>query len=130
MYLIKCLFNRFRVTGAVAVDISTVFDKVWNAGLLPKLTSYGISGQIFNLISSFLSTRQFWVVYAGLSLKKTLHLWLLHAKTTFYCYGVVVSAVVVSPNPPAGPFPRIKISFNLLGATIFTKCVRKMFQFN
>ena len=25
---------------------------------------------------------------AGLSLKKTPHVWLLHAKTTFYCCGV------------------------------------------
>ena len=35
---------------------------------------------LINIILMFKST--------GLPLKKTLHVWLLHAKTTFYCYGV------------------------------------------
>ena len=35
--------------------MSKAFDRVWHAGLLHKLKSYGISGQIFGLISSFLS---------------------------------------------------------------------------
>ena len=47
--------NRSRATRAVALDISKAFDRVWHAGLLHKLKSYGISGQIFGLISSFLS---------------------------------------------------------------------------
>ena len=41
----------------MALDISKAFDRVWHAGLLHKLKSYGISGQIFDLISSFLSNR-------------------------------------------------------------------------
>ena len=48
-------FNRSGATRAVALDISKAFDRVWHAGLLHKLKSYGISGQIFGLISSFLS---------------------------------------------------------------------------
>ena len=40
---------------------------VWHAGLLHKLKSYGISGQIFGLISSFLSNRQLRVVLDGKS---------------------------------------------------------------
>ena len=52
-------FNRSRTTRAVALDISKAFDRVWHAGFLHKLKSYGISGQIFYLISSFLSNRQF-----------------------------------------------------------------------
>ena len=55
-------FNRSGATQAVALDISKVFDRVWHAGLLCKLKSYGISGQIFSLISSFLSNRRFQVV--------------------------------------------------------------------
>ena len=51
-------FNRSGATRAVALDISKAFDRVWHAGLLHKLKSYGISGQIFSLISSFLSNRQ------------------------------------------------------------------------
>ena len=42
----------------MALDISKSFDKVWHAGILHKLKSYGISGQVFGLISSFLSNRR------------------------------------------------------------------------
>ena len=52
-------------TRAVALDISKAFERVWHAGLLHKLKSYGISGQIFGLISSFLSNRQLRVVLDG-----------------------------------------------------------------
>ena len=57
--------NMSGATQAVALDISKAFDMVWHAGLLHKLTSYGISGQIFGLISSFLSNRQLCVVLDG-----------------------------------------------------------------
>ena len=40
---------------AGALDISKIFDRAWHAVLLHKLKSYGISGQIYGLISSFLS---------------------------------------------------------------------------
>ena len=60
-------FNRSGATRAVALDISKAFDRVWQAGLLHKLKSYGISGQIFGLISSFLSNRQLQVVLDGKS---------------------------------------------------------------
>ena len=36
--------------------------RVWHAGLLQKLKSYGISGQIFGCISSFLSNQKLQVV--------------------------------------------------------------------
>ena len=48
-------FNRSGAIRAVALDISKVFYGVWRAGLLNKLRSYGISGQIFGLIFSFVS---------------------------------------------------------------------------
>ena len=60
-------FNRSGATRAVALDISKAFNRVWHAGLLHKLKSYGISGQIFGLISSFLSNRQLQVVLDGKS---------------------------------------------------------------
>ena len=50
-------FNRSGATPAVALDISKAFDRVWHAALLHKLRSYGVSGQIFGLISSFLRNR-------------------------------------------------------------------------
>ena len=58
-------FNRFGATRDVALDISNAFDRVWHADLLHKLKSYGISGQIFGLISSFLSNRRLRVVLNG-----------------------------------------------------------------
>ena len=55
-------FNMSGATRAVALDGSKAFHKVWHAGLLHKLKSYGISGQIFSHFSSFLSNRQLRVV--------------------------------------------------------------------
>ena len=49
----------------MALDISKAFDRVWHAGLLHKLKSYGISGQTFGLISCFLSNRRLRVVLDG-----------------------------------------------------------------
>ena len=60
-------FNRSGATRAVALDISKAFDRVWHAGLLLKLKSYGISGQTFGLIPSFLSNRRLQVVLDGKS---------------------------------------------------------------
>ena len=60
-------FNRSGVTRAVALDISKAFDRFWHAGLLPKLKCYGISVQIFGLISSLLSNRRLRVVMDGKS---------------------------------------------------------------
>ena len=49
-------FNTCGATRAVALDIFKAFDRAWHAGLLHKVKSHGVSGQIFALISSsFLS---------------------------------------------------------------------------
>ena len=60
-------FNRSGSARAVALDISKAFKRVWHAGLLHKLKSYGISGQIIGLISSFLNNRRLRVVLDGKS---------------------------------------------------------------
>ena len=59
-------FNRSGATQTVALDISKAFDRVWHADLLHKLRSYGISGQIFDLVS-FLSNSRLQVVLDGKS---------------------------------------------------------------
>ena len=64
---IAWVFNRSWATWAVALDISEAFDRIWHAGLLHKFKSYVISGQIFGLISSFLSNRWLQVVLDGKS---------------------------------------------------------------
>ena len=51
----------------MALDISKVFDRIWDAGLLHKLKSYGVLGQIFGLTSSFLSNRWLLLVLDGKS---------------------------------------------------------------
>ena len=64
--IVKAL-NRSEATGVVALDISKASNRVWHAGLLHKLKSYGVSGQIFGFISSFLSNRRLRVVLDGKS---------------------------------------------------------------
>ena len=49
---------RSGATRAAALGISKAFDRVLHAGLFHKRRSYGISGQIFGLLSSFLSNRR------------------------------------------------------------------------
>ena len=51
----------------VPVFKNVVERNVWHAGLLHKTKSYGISGQIFGLISSLLSNRWLLVVLGGKS---------------------------------------------------------------
>ena len=42
---------------SVFSDISNAFDKVWHEGLLYKLKSLGISGELYNLLGNYLSDR-------------------------------------------------------------------------
>ena len=42
----------------VFLDMSKPFDKVWHEGLLFKLKQNGISGQILNLLTSYLDNRK------------------------------------------------------------------------
>ena len=49
----------------IALDIKKAFDRVWHQGLLAKLTSFGICGDLHSWISSFLANRQQAVVLDG-----------------------------------------------------------------
>ena len=42
---------------SVFLDISKSFDKVWHEGMLYKLKSMGISGELYNLLENYLSNR-------------------------------------------------------------------------
>ena len=53
----------------MVLDISKAFDRVWYAGLLHKLKSYGICGRVFGLIASFHSNRWLRVVLDGKTLQ-------------------------------------------------------------
>ena len=75
-------FNRSGATRVVALDISEAFDRVWHAGLLHKLQSYGISGQIFGLISFFSVIGSFESFWMG-NLHKNIQLMLVFLKGLF-----------------------------------------------
>ena len=49
----------------VFLDISKAFDKVWHEGLLYKLKSMGISGELYDLLEKYLSGRFQRVVLNG-----------------------------------------------------------------
>ena len=66
-YRIVSAFNRSGATLAVVLDIFKTFGIT---GLLHKLKFYGISGQIFGLISSFLNNGRLRVVLDGKSSKE------------------------------------------------------------
>ena len=65
-------FNRSGATRAIVPDISKTFGRVWYAVLFPKLKFYGMSGQMFGVISTFLSNIQPSVVLDGKSLQEYL----------------------------------------------------------
>ncbi|XP_053396163.1 uncharacterized protein LOC128556153 [Mercenaria mercenaria] len=50
---------------AVFCDVSKAFDRVWDRGLLHKLSSLGVKGLLLDWITSYLSTRKQRVVYAN-----------------------------------------------------------------
>ena len=60
-------FNRSGASRAVALVMSKAFNRVCHVDRLHKLNSYRISGQIFGLISSFLSNRQLQMALDGKS---------------------------------------------------------------
>ena len=49
----------------VFLDISKAFDKVWHEGLIFKLKQNGISGDLLQILSDFLSNRKQRVVLNG-----------------------------------------------------------------
>ena len=58
-------FNRSGSAQSLTLDTFKAFDRVWHVSLLCKRKSYSISGQIFGLISSFLSNRKLQVFLDG-----------------------------------------------------------------
>ena len=91
-------FSRSGATRAVALDTSKVSDRVWHASLLHKCKSYGISGWVFHIISSFLSNKNIqWMlqVPAGISsecsiLRPTLFLFCMNDLLDDVIYNIAI----------------------------------------
>lgn len=62
-------FSMSEAHQAVALDKSKAFRRVWHAGHLHKIKSYGISGYVFGLILSSLSHRRLKMLLDGKSSK-------------------------------------------------------------
>ena len=75
-------FNRYGATPAAALDISKAFDRVWHAGLLHKLKSYGISVRYLALFLLFLVIGGFGLFWMG-NLHKNIQLMLVFLKGLF-----------------------------------------------
>ena len=93
-------FNMSGAARAVALDISKAFDRVCHAGHLYKLKSYGVSGQIFSRISSFLSNSLLRVVLDGKS-SQDIQLMLKFLKGAFLvlhfcCYTLMTFLMMLS----------------------------------
>ena len=58
-------FNINHSTGAVFLDVSKAFDKVWHNGLVYKLLRSGMSLSLVKIIKSFLKNRTFQVKHLG-----------------------------------------------------------------
>ena len=58
-------FNHGRSTGAIFLDISKAFDKVWHTGLLAKMLKFNYPLPLILLIKSYLSQRKFRVKLFG-----------------------------------------------------------------
>ena len=50
---------------SVFLDVSKAFDKVWHRGLIYKLKSIGISGELYNLLENYLARRHQRVIWNG-----------------------------------------------------------------
>lgn len=64
-------FNMIDATRTLGLDIFKVFVRDWYTVLRHKVTSYGISAQVFNFVFSFLSNRLLHVVLNGKSLHES-----------------------------------------------------------
>lgn len=53
------------ITRGVFLDMSKAFNKVWHDGLLFKLKSYGVQGELFSVLENYLKNRQQRVVLNG-----------------------------------------------------------------
>ena len=89
---------------AVFLDITKAFDKVWHRGLIAKLRSIGVEGNLLNWFISYLSCRKQRVIIEG-----------VHSD-----WRNIEAGVPQGSN--LGPLIRFLIYINDLPATISSRC--------
>ena len=123
---ISRVFNRSGATRAVALDIFKAFDRVCHAGLLHKLKSGGISGQIFGLISSFLRNRRLRVVLDGKSSQEyPVNAGVFQGSIlgpTFFLYTLMTFLTILSVILPS----MLKILLSILSVISHLICSKKL----
>ena len=87
-------FNRSGTARAAALDIFKAFDRVWHPSLLHKRKSYGISGQIFGLVSYFSVLGSFGFFWMG-NCHKNIQLMLEFLKGPFLMLSVVLLSMLM-----------------------------------
>ena len=107
--------NRSGSTRAIALHIFRAFRRVWHASLLHKIKSYGISGQIFGLIFSFLSNRRLWMG----SLHKNIQLMLVLLKVPFKAQGPTLFRIYINDLPD---YTIYNITIYTNEGTLYFKC--------
>ena len=99
--IIARAFNRPGATRNAVLDISKALDRFWHAGLIHKLKSYGIPGEVFGLalfrlISVTDSFKWFWMG----SLHRNIHLMLEFLKVSFlvvhFSYYTLMTSLMLS----------------------------------
>lgn len=64
MYIVHKIYvalEKGNEVSAVFLDISKVFDRVWHRGLLVKLSSIGVEGNLLTCFACYLSDRKGWL---------------------------------------------------------------------
>ena len=63
--IFHCFGEGIMETRAIFLDISKAFDKVWHKVIIHKLRQYGFTGNLFILLTDFLSNRKQRIVLNG-----------------------------------------------------------------
>ena len=116
------VFNWSGTARAVALDMSKAFDRVWHGGHLHKVKSYGISGQVFGLISSYLFSVIDGLRWFGLmrSLHKNIQLMLKFLKAPFSSVIVPILFLLCITGLPDDVIRNIAIYTH--DTTLYSKC--------
>lgn len=103
---ISTSFEKHCHSGAVFIDVSKAFDKVWHGGLLYKLKSFNTPKYLFNNINSFLTNRKFSVkITDNLSDPRSISVGVPHgSKLRLILFNIFISDIPHQPRTNIAQF--------------------------